>query len=95
GSTFKDTGVVNKGIFELKGTIEGMELAFIRVEEQEFNLPIILENGEIKAIINKDSIQNHLLQVQKTMIYFKSLMMIQKLFQIKYLNFKKTMVKKC
>ena len=57
GSTFKDTGVVNKGIFELKGTIEGMELAFIRVEEQEFNLPIILENGEIKAIINKDSIQ--------------------------------------
>ena len=57
GSTFKDTGVVNKGTFELKGTVEGMELAFIRVEEQEFNLPIILENGEIKAIINKDSIE--------------------------------------
>lgn len=57
GSTFKDTGVVNKGNFELKGTIEGMELAFIRVEEQEFNLPIILENGEITAIINKDTIQ--------------------------------------
>lgn len=57
GSTFKDTGVVKKGNFELKGTIEGMELAFIRVEEQEFNLPIILENGEITAIINKDTIQ--------------------------------------
>lgn len=57
GSTFKDTGVVNKGTFELKGTVEGMELAFIRVEEQEFNLPIILENGEIKAIINKDTIE--------------------------------------
>ena len=57
GSTFKDTGVVNKGTFELKGTVEGMELAFIRVEEQEFNLPIILEKGEIKAIINKDTIE--------------------------------------
>ena len=56
-----------------------MELAFIRVEEQEFNLPIILENGEITAIINKDTIQKSSVTGTKTMICFRNLMMILKL----------------
>ncbi|MCL9770038.1 AhpC/TSA family protein [Flavobacterium sp. HXWNR69] len=65
GSTVKDTGIVKKGTFELKGTVEDIELGFIRVEEQEFNLPVILENGTIVTVINKDSLQNSSLKGTK------------------------------
>lgn len=58
GPIVKDTGVVENGKFELKGTTEGIDLGFIRIENEQINLPIILENGRINLSIKTDTIQN-------------------------------------
>jgi len=58
GVTAKDTGVVENGKFELKGIIESAELGFVRIENENFSIPFILENGKIKMDIATDSIQN-------------------------------------
>lgn len=56
GSLAKDTAFVKDGKFELKGITEGIDVGFIRIENEELNLPIILEEGEIEINIIKDSI---------------------------------------
>lgn len=58
GVTAKDTGVVENGKFELKGNIESAELGFVRIENEKFSIPFILENGKIKMDIATDSIFN-------------------------------------
>ena len=57
GSVAKDTAVVTNGKFELKGITDGIDIGFIRIENLDINLPIILEEGKIKVEIVKDSIQ--------------------------------------
>lgn len=56
GSLAKDTAIVTDGKFELKGFTEGIDLGFIRIENEQINLPIILEEGKIKVTIVKDSL---------------------------------------
>lgn len=58
GVTAKDTGVIENGKFELKGIIESAELGFVRIENENFSIPFILENGKIKMDIVTDSILN-------------------------------------
>ena len=56
GTLAKDTTIVTDGKFELKGFTEGIDLGFIRIENEQINLPIILEEGKIKVTIVKDSL---------------------------------------
>ena len=56
GSLAKDTAVVTDGKFELKGITDGIDIGFVRIENEEINLPIILEEGKIEINIVKDSI---------------------------------------
>ncbi len=56
GTIAKDTAVVTDGKFELKGITDGIDLGFIRIENEQINLPIILESGEIDITIVKDSL---------------------------------------
>jgi len=56
GSLAKDTAVVTDGKFELRGITDGIDIGFVRIENEEINLPIILEEGKIKIDIVKDSI---------------------------------------
>ena len=56
GSVAKDTAIVTDGKFELKGIADGIDIGFIRIENMEINLPIILEQGKIEIDIVKDSI---------------------------------------
>ena len=56
GSLAKDTAIVTDGKFELKGITKGIDLGFIRFEDEQINLPLILEEGNIKVTIDKDSI---------------------------------------
>lgn len=56
GSLAKDTAVVKDGKFELKGITDGIDIGFVRIENEEINLPIILEEGKIEINIVKDSI---------------------------------------
>lgn len=56
GPLAKDTAVVTDGKFELKGMTEGIDLGFIRIENEQINLPIILEEGKIEVTIVKDSL---------------------------------------
>ena len=56
GSLAKDTAVVKDGKFELKGITDGIDIGFIRIENEEINLPIILEEGKIEINIVKDSL---------------------------------------
>ena len=58
GFTVKDTGVVENGKFELKGETNEIDLAFIRIENENINLPLILENGKINVLIKTDTVQN-------------------------------------
>jgi peroxiredoxin len=58
GVLAKDTAVVTDGKFILNGTTEDIDLAFISIENEPFNLPIILEAGAIEIKIIKDSVQN-------------------------------------
>lgn len=57
GSLAKDTAFIKDGKFELKGITEGIDLGFVRIENEQINLPIILEEGKIKINIVKDSLQ--------------------------------------
>ena len=56
GSLAKDTAIVTDGKFELKGFTEGIDLGFIRIENEQINLPLILEEGKIEINIVKDSL---------------------------------------
>ena len=56
GSLAKDTAVVTDGKFELKGITEEIDLGFIRIENEQINLPLILEEGKIEINIVKDSL---------------------------------------
>lgn len=56
GSLAKDTAVVKDGKFELKGITDGIDIGFVRIENEQINLPIILEEGKIEINIVKDSI---------------------------------------
>ena len=56
GTLAKDTAVVTDGKFELKGIAEEIDLGFIRIENEQINLPIILEEGKIEINIVKDSL---------------------------------------
>ena len=58
GSVVKDTGVVENGKFELKGITEGIDLGFVRIENEQISLPIILEEGKINVSIKTDTVQN-------------------------------------
>ena len=57
GSLAKDTAIIKDGKFELKGIIEGIDLGFIRIENEQINLPLILEEGKIEINLVKDSLQ--------------------------------------
>ncbi|MFN7045274.1 MAG: redoxin domain-containing protein [Flavobacterium sp.] len=59
GVTVLDTGVVENGKFELKGQITEKDLGFIRIENENFSVPFILENGKINVTIAVDSMQNN------------------------------------
>jgi peroxiredoxin len=59
GVTVIDTGVVENGKFELKGQITEKDLGFIRIENENFSVPFILENGKINVTIAVDSMQNN------------------------------------
>ncbi len=61
GSIVKDTGVIENGKFELKGFTEGIDLGFVRIENEQVNLPIILEKGEISISIKTDTVQNSII----------------------------------
>ena len=56
GTLAKDTAVVTDGKFELKGIAEEIDLGFIRIENEQINLPLILEEGKIEINIVKDSL---------------------------------------
>ena len=56
GTLAKDTAIVTDGKFELQGFTKGIDLGFIRIENEQINLPIILEEGKIKVTIVKDSL---------------------------------------
>lgn len=58
GFIAKDTGVIENGKFELKGITKEIDLGFVRIEDENINLPLILEEGKITVAIKKDSIQN-------------------------------------
>lgn len=57
GSIAKDTAIIKDGKFELKGITEGIDLGFIRIENEQINFPLILEEGKIEINIVKDSLQ--------------------------------------
>ena len=52
-----DTVKVKDGKFEIKGKITEPGLYTIQVEKAQGKIPVILETGEIKVIVDKDSIQ--------------------------------------
>ncbi|MQP24377.1 redoxin domain-containing protein [Flavobacterium sp. LMO8] len=54
-----DTGVIENGKFELKGKVIDKDLGFLRIENEKFSIPFILENGTINFTIFIDSIQNN------------------------------------
>ena len=61
GFTSKDTGVVENGKFELKGITNEIDLGFIRIENEDISLPLILENGKITIDIKTDTVQNSII----------------------------------
>jgi peroxiredoxin len=56
GSLAKDTAIVTDGKFELRGITETVDLAFVRFDSEEINLPVIIEEGKITLNIVKDSL---------------------------------------
>ena len=58
GLVVRDTGVIENGKFELKGVTDEMDLAFIRIENENISLPVILEKGKINVVIQNDTVQN-------------------------------------
>jgi len=61
GFTTKDTGVVENGKFELKGITNDVDLGFVRIENEDISLPLILENGKITVDIKTDTVQNSII----------------------------------
>lgn len=61
GFIAKDTAVIENGKFELKGITEEIDLGFVRIEDENINLPLILEEGKITVIIKTDTIQNSII----------------------------------
>jgi hypothetical protein len=57
GLVAKDTVKVENGKFEMKGKITEPAFYFIQLEGAQTKIPLILENGELTVVINKDSIQ--------------------------------------
>ena len=51
-----DTAIVMNGKFSFKGSLEYPELRFIRVNNVDGRLPILVENNDISISINKDNI---------------------------------------
>ena len=51
-----DTATVDKGKFSLKGAVSQIDVNFLFVEGTQVNVPFILEEGEIKATLYKDSL---------------------------------------
>lgn len=51
-----DTVKIENGKFEIKGTVTEPELYFLQVEKMNRKIPFILENGDIKIVVDKDSI---------------------------------------
>ena len=52
-----DTVKVKDGKFEIKGKIVEPGLYTLQVEKSQGKIPVILETGEIKVVVDKDSIQ--------------------------------------
>lgn len=61
GFIAKDTAVIENGKFELKGITEEIDLGFVRIEDENINLPLILEEGKITVTIKTDTIQNSII----------------------------------
>ena len=57
GLLAKDTVKVENGKFEMKGKITEPAFYMIQLEGAQAKIPLILENGEVKITIDKDSIQ--------------------------------------
>ena len=72
GFTTKDTGVVENGKFELKGITSEIDLGFIRIENENISLPIILEKGKITVEIKIDTVQNSIIGGTKNNEKFQS-----------------------
>jgi hypothetical protein len=53
----KDTVKVENGKFEMKGKITEPAFYYIQLEGAQSKIPLILENGELTVVVNKDSIQ--------------------------------------
>ena len=51
-----DTATVDKGRFSLKGEVSQIDVNFLFVEGTQVNVPFIIEEGEIKATLYKDSL---------------------------------------
>ena len=51
-----DTATVDKGRFSLKGEVNQIDVNFLFVEGTQVNVPFIIEEGEIKATLYKDSL---------------------------------------
>lgn len=52
----KDTAVIENGKFKFEGNVESIELAFIKIENENGQLPFILEEGDIKITYATDSL---------------------------------------
>ena len=53
-----DTATVDKGRFSLKGEVSQIDVNFLFVEGTQVNVPFIIEEGEIKATLYKDSLSD-------------------------------------
>lgn len=51
-----DTVKIENGKFELKGNVTEPSFHLLQIQDKEGKIPFILENGEIKVIVDKDSI---------------------------------------
>ena len=56
GPIGKDTAVIQNGKFEFKGQTDSTQIAFIKIESENGQLPFILEKGEIKIVYATDSL---------------------------------------
>ncbi len=61
GFITKDTGVIENGAFELKGITTEIDLGFVRIENENISLPLILESGKITVDLKTDTIQNSII----------------------------------
>lgn len=52
----KDSTIIQNGTFEFKGSIETLDIAFLKLEKEKQGLPFILEKGKIAITFDKDSL---------------------------------------